>query len=81
MPTSIVIAKVYHQCRSPAQALQRHPNRCGIDAPHEFSDQLFLAPHSAVRLHPSRFEYGLEQFGVEVHREQVWLVNDQQLFA
>lgn len=81
MPTSIVIAKVYHQCCSPAQALQRRSNRCGVDVPHEFADQLFLAPQSAVRLHATRFEHGLEQFVVEIHREQVWLVHDEQLFA
>ena len=79
MPTSIVIRKVYHHCCSPAHALQRCPNRLGIDAAHQFADELLLAAECTTGLDASSILYRCEQVVVEIHRQEIRLLNRQQL--
>lgn len=81
MPTSVLIAKVYHQSCLAAHALQCSPNWLGIYAAHQFANKLFLAAQCAVGFDASCFEYGFVQFVIKTHRQQILLRYRQQLFA
>lgn len=81
MPTSILIAKVYHPRRLLGETLHRRADGFGVDLPHDLSDVLLLPAQRAVRLDLTCVEDRLEQLFVEPHLSKVRLMQCDQLLT
>ena len=72
MPTSILIAKFYHQLSPASQALNRLTDWFRIvESAHQLTDVLLLSSQCTMCLDVARFHDGLEEVFVEWQREQV----------
>ena len=81
MPTSILIVKVYHYCRLAAQPRQCGTDGCRVDVTHQLADVLLLSTQRTVRFDAVRLKHGIEQFIIQLHAQQVGLLEREQLFT